>query len=297
MGVDGQRIVVRLAAALVLVGCGGGSSPYAGVEPTPPPAETDVLSMAVDPGDGTLMIATAAALYRVAHGAREPQKLDAAMSSAAGSGPLRDLVMRFAAPGTLVASGHSVGGSLPNVVGLISSPDRGRTWQAVSGTGKADYHELEVTGARLVGLRADNQVIYVSSDRGRSFSERTPPAVAATIDVSVDPGDPTRWAVSTEQGTFVSVNEGGSWRHRDPTFGARLVWAPNALYSVGRDGKVKRTQDGGRSWQERGTVGAGPKELVASARGELYAAVAGGEVRRSSDGGATWRTLVNLGGA
>ena len=47
---------------------------------------------------------------------------------------------------------------------------------------------------------------------------------AAPIDVVVNPDDPDHWAVSTEQGTFVSTNGGHSWRPRDTTFGARLVW-------------------------------------------------------------------------
>jgi hypothetical protein len=281
-----------LLPVLALAACGGGSSPYADVSATPAPS--DILSLAVDPGDGTLMIATGPALYRVAPGARTAAKLPAAMKADSGSGPLRDLVMRFAGPGELLASGHSVGGSLPNIVGLIRSRDHGGTWEPVSGTGDSDYHELEVTSARILALRAGTQDIQVSQDGGRSFKTRTPPAVAAPIDVCVDPDDPTRWAVSTEQGTFVSVNEGRSWRHRDPTFGARLVWAPGALYSVGRDGRVKLTEDGGRSWEERGSVGSGPKELVANAQGDLYAAVAGGVVRFSGDGGASWSTLVNL---
>ena len=219
------------------------------------------------------------------------------MTAPAGTGPLRDLVMRFAGPGELIASGHSAGGSLPNIVGLIRSPDRGKTWQEVSGMNTADYHEIEITPALLVGLRADNSVIYASRDRGRTFKERTPPAEAPPIDVSVDPVDPNQWAVSTDQGTFFSVNEGGSWRLRDSTFGPRLTWTADGLYAVGRDGKVRRTTDGGRNWEERGTVGSGPRELVAGARGELFAAISGGEVRESSDGGATWKTVTRITGS
>jgi photosystem II stability/assembly factor-like uncharacterized protein len=104
------------------------------------------------------------------------------------------------------------------------------------------------------------------------------------------------WAVSTDQGVFVSSNEGRSWRQRDTTFGARIAWgAPDALYAVGKDGKVKRSADSGGSWQEIGTIGAGPKELVVGPKGELYASVSGPEIRRSTDGGKTWSKVLSLG--
>jgi photosystem II stability/assembly factor-like uncharacterized protein len=291
------RAVVVLALALAACG-GGGAASNAGDVSTPPPGETDVMSMAVDPSDGTLLLATSPALYRLAPGARTPERIGAPeMTAPAGNGPLRDLVMRFTGPGQLIASGHSAGGSLPNIVGLIRSPDRGKTWQEVSGMNTADYHEIEITPTLLVGLRADNSVIYASSDGGRTFKQRTPPVEAPPIDVSVDPVDPKQWAVSTEQGTYVSINEGGSWRLRDSTFGPRLAWTADGLYAIGRDGKVRRSTDGGRKWEERGTVGSGPRELVADARGELFASVSGGEVRASSDGGATWKTVTRIGGS
>jgi photosystem II stability/assembly factor-like uncharacterized protein len=292
-----RAVVVVLALALAACG-GGGAASNAGDVSTPPPGETDVLSMAIDPSDGTLLLATSPALYRLAPGARTPERIGAPeMTAPAGTGPLRDLVMRFAGPGELIASGHSAGGSLPNIVGLIRSPDRGKTWQEVSGMSTADYHEIEITPQLLVGLRADNSVIYASQDGGRTFKQRTPPAEAPPIDVSVDPVDPKQWAVSTEQGTYVSINEGGSWRLRDSTFGPRLAWTADGLYAVGRDGKVRRTSDDGRKWEERGTVGSGPRELIADARGELFAAVTGGEVRASRDGGATWKAVTRITGS
>ena len=292
-----RAVVIALALALAACG-GGGAASTAGDVSTPQPGETDVLSMAIDPADGTLLLATSPALYRLAPGAKSPEKVgEPEMKAPAGTGPLRDLVMRFAGPGELLASGHSAGGSLPNIVGLIRSPDRGTTWQEVSGMNTADYHEIEITPELLVGLRADNSVIYASRDGGRTFKQRTPPAEAPPIDVSVDPVDSKQWAISTDQGTFFSVNEGGSWRLRDSTFGPRLTWTADGLYAVGRDGKVRRTTDGGRSWEERGSVGSGPRELISDARGELFAAVNGGEVRASRDGGASWKTVTRITGS
>ena len=74
------------------------------------------------------------------------------------------------------------------------------------------------------------------------------------------------------------------WRHA----------APDALFSAGLDGKVRLSSDGGKSWEELGTIGSGPKDFQAGKNGELYAYVAGGKIRQSKDGGKTWTDLVKL---
>jgi hypothetical protein len=113
--------------------------------------------------------------------------------------------------------------------------------------------------------------------------------------VVVNPGDAEQWAVSTEQGTFVSSNAGRSWRPRDTTFGARLVWpSRDALYSVDRNGKVRVSADGGRKWDDRGEVGGLPSELATGRQNEVLAAVVGGKIRRTKDGGRTWSTVTTL---
>jgi photosystem II stability/assembly factor-like uncharacterized protein len=205
--------------------------------------------------------------------------------------------VRFEKPGTIIASGHSAETTLPPVLGLVRSTDKGETWEPVSGLGEADYHEIEVAGNRIFALRnEDPGMIQISDDGGKTWDTREAPSVAAPIDVAVNPGDPKVWAVSTDQGVFVSRNEGRSWRQRDTTFGARIVWAaPDALYAAGKDGKVKKSADGGDSWQDAGSIGAGPKELTVGPKGELYASVSGPEIRRSTDGGASWTKVLALG--
>jgi photosystem II stability/assembly factor-like uncharacterized protein len=306
-----------VATALALSGCGGGTDEPAAPAPaaptqaataaptdapssaTPPPAASGgaspaINSLTVDPGDGTLMIGSGPALYRLSPGAREAERITGKLSTPQGEGTVSGtLILRFTGPGHLLASGHPEGGSLPENLGLIRSRDHGDTWEAFAGLGEADYHELEIAGKLLVGVNADSPDIQVSSDGGRTWASRTPPA--PPIDVVVNPGDAQQWAVSTEQGTFSSGNSGGSWRPRDTTFGARLAWPANdALYSVDRNGKVRVSPDGGRSWKDRGEVGVGPSDVVAGRAGELYAAVIGGKVRRSRDGGASWTTVTTL---
>ena len=203
--------------------------------------------------------------------------------------------MRFTGPGAVIASGHSRGGTLPQNAGLMRSPDAGKTWESISGLGEIDYHDIEVAGepghraarrpARRAGQQRRRQDVRGPRRAGRRARGRR----------HDQPRRREAWAVGTEQGTFLSANEGGSWRQRDTTFGARVVLGcPDALYSAGLDGKVRKSSDGGKAWQEVGTIGAGPKDFVAARDGKLYAYVPGGKIRRSEDGGETWTDLVSL---
>jgi hypothetical protein len=301
-----------IAAALALASCGGDEqAPAAPAEATTAPTEAApteapadpaatpppdtggsspaINSVTVDPGDGTIMVGSGPALYRVKPGAKEAEQLTGRLEGGTVSG---NLVVRFAGPDDLLASGHPQAGTLPENLGLIRSTDHGDTWEKVQGP-EADYHELEVAGKLIIGVNAESPDIQVSSDGGANWETRTPPA--APIDVVVNPGDPQQWAVSTEQGTFVSSNAGQSWRPRDTTFGARLVWpSKDALYSVDRNGKVRVSPDGGRSWDERGEVGGLPSELAVGRQNEVLAAVVGGKIRRTKDGGRSWSTVTTL---
>lgn len=291
--------LLALVAALALAACGGGGEDAENASSTAAAGSgADVNSLAISPADGTLMAGSGPTFFRVKAGAEAPESARGTLSTPKGRGSLtRDVVVRYLADGTMIGSGHSSDTTLPPVLGLVKSTDGGETWESISGLGEADYHEIELDGDRIFALRnEDPGMIQISTDGGVSWDTREAPSVAAPIDVAVNPGDGDQWAVSTDQGTFVSSNAGKSWRQRDTTFGPRIVWAaPDALYLAGKDGKVKRSPDGGQSWEEVGTIGAGPKELTVSPQGELYAAVAGGEIRRSTDGGATWSKVVTLG--
>jgi photosystem II stability/assembly factor-like uncharacterized protein len=139
-------------------------------------------------------------------------------------------------------------------------------------------------------------MIQISRDGGKTWATREAPSVAAPIDIAINPGNTDQWAVSTNQGTFISANGGKSWRQWDTTFGPRIAWAkPDALYLAGKDGKVSKSPDAGKTWLQVGTIGSGPRELTVSPEGELYASVTGGEIRRSADGGATWAKVAAFG--
>jgi hypothetical protein len=305
-------------AVLVLAGCGGdeaeppvaeepaATETAAAPEQTPPPAGTSapptddgagssgaspaINSVTVDPGDGTIMIGAGPALYRVEPGSKEGKEVVGKLDGGTVSG---NLVVRFAGPNDLLASGHPKDGDLPENIGLMRSDDHGDTWTIDPDVPEADYHELELVGDQMIVDEVEAPDIKVSRDGGRSWETRTPPA--PPIDVVVNPRDPDHWAVSTEQGTFVSTNGGRSWRPRDTTFGARLIWpSEDSLFSIDRNGMIRVSKDGGRTFEDRGEVGGLPSEVASGRQKELLVAVIGGKVKRSRDGGKSWSTAATL---
>jgi hypothetical protein len=310
-------VIARLAvlAALVVAasGCGGEDPPETASTPAPSPtssasgaaaestpaasgsaANAFIGSIAVDPRDGAVMLGTGLGLFRMEPGAREAKRVIGELTTPDGSGQVSsNLVVRYARPGELLASGHPEGGSLPENLGLIRSADGGRTWESVSELGDTDHHILQVAGKHVIAVEAEGTAVRVSTDGGRTYDARTAPGVP--LDAAFDPSDPTRMAAATQEGVFTSSDEGVSWRPRDGIPSEQLAWAaPDELYRADPGGLIKVSADGGASWKDRGTIGGTANELAGDADGALYASMPGGKVVRSTDGGATWRRLVVL---
>jgi hypothetical protein len=308
------RLAVLVAIVATFAGCGGGDDPAETAQtatPTPNSTATDqpaqtpappqsganayIGSIAVDPKDGTVMLGTGLGLFRLDKGAKQAERVTGELQGPDGSGSVSsNLVVRYAAPGELIGSGHPEGGGgLPENLGIIRSRDAGDTWEPVIELGVSDYHILQAAGKRVVGVKAEETDIQVTGDVSAGFEPRTPPAVP--VDVAFDPQDPDRMVVATAQGTFTSANEGGSWRARDPIATEQLAWLKSdVLYRGDPGGIIKLSADGGETWKDVGTVGMPINELAVDAGGALYASVAGGEVKRSTDGGRTWSRLVKL---
>ena len=311
-----RRLGPLLLIAL-LAGCGGdpaADAPAPTSTPTetaaPAPAETTdpsgstggggapfIGSLTVDPGDGTLIAGTGLGLFRLEAGAKRAKPFDGELTTDSGSGAISpNLVLRFSGPGELIASGHPKdgGSGLPENLGLIRSDDRGATWTSVSLLGEEDLHALDVRGDVIAGQPVESERVLVSTDGGRSFEERTPPA--APLDVDLDPKDPRRIAITTADGLFVSGDGGASWRQRDVlTTETHLAWSETGpLYRVDAAGIVQASADGGESWQEAGNAGGPPTTVTVDAEGRLYVALAGARIVRSSDGGKTFAEVTRL---
>jgi photosystem II stability/assembly factor-like uncharacterized protein len=293
---------------VVLAGCGGGedaprAEPAAPAETSEPSGPSEgasapfVGSLAVDPGDGTLIAGTGLGLYRLAAGEKRARRFEGELTTPSGSAPISsNLVLRFTAPGELVASGHPEGGGsgLPEDLGLIRSDDGGATWESVSLLGEEDLHALDVRGDVVAGQPVESERVLVSTDGGRSFEERTPPS--APVDLDLDPANPRRMAITTDDGLFVSGDGGASWRQRDVlTTETHLAWSQTgSLYRVDAGGGVQVSEDGGASWEEAGDAGGPPTTATVDAEGRLYVALAGGVIARSSDGGRSFEELARL---
>jgi hypothetical protein len=291
------RLCIPLLACILALSACGGSPEEESSASTSIGTNPDVGSIAVDPGDGTMIVSIGPKFFRFKPGSDKPEVGAGNIKTPKGAGSLtRDVVVRYAGPGVLYASGHSGTAALPAVLGFVKSTDHGENWEPISGMETADYHEIEVVGDSVFAMAAEEPgMIQVSTDGGKTFEAVEAPSVALPIDIAVNPDDLDHWAVSNDQGVFISKNAGKSWRQRDTTFGPRLTWsAPDALFSAGLDGTVRRSSDGGATWQEVGSIGAGPKEFVTGPKGELYASISGGDVLRSTDGGATWEKLLNV---
>jgi hypothetical protein len=274
-----------LVASLGLAACGGGSKATMDAQSTTPggdPGPVHVHGLGVDPKDGSLYIATHTGLFRSPKGG----------GSASRIGDSEQDVMGFSIPGRdrFLGSGHPdprESGQPPNL-GLIESKDRGRTWEPISLVGQADFHVLRSSGDRIYGFNASGAQLMVSSDGGKTWSERRPPGLL--IDLAIDPRDTDHVVASSDRALFTSSDQARNWQQQRVAPGF-LAWPTRSvLYRIDGGGNVSRSRDAGRNWQEGiGSIGVQPAAFIASGRA-LYAALPDGTIKVSNDGGATWAT-------
>ena len=293
-------LAVRPVIAFVLLGGDGGDEEQASeaselAVPWIDPDGQDPVVGAVDvnPADGSVWMSTNAGLFRVPEGSEEPEKVQGTLATPDGEGEISEqLVVRFTGDDELIASGHPPEGSnLPPALGLVRSSDAGKTWESVSELGDADFHAIQTSGDTIVAGRYGEPAIDVSTDGGKTFANKRPPD--PLVDLEVDPSDPERWIATTQSGLFTSSDQGGAWRQRDAVPNARLAWPETGvLFRVDPGGPVKRSSDGGETWEDAGSTGGEPRALFAVSADELYAVLLDGTVKRSTDGGATWTDRV-----
>ena len=255
----------------------------AGVEPGAPQFD-HVHGMGVDPGDGTVYVATHDGLFRAAGGP---------LTRVGTSG--RDLMgFTITGPKSFLSSGHpGPGEQAPNPLGVIRSEDAGATWSPLGLAGEVDFHALEVRGGVVYGYDATNRVLRASSDGGRSWSSLSE---LLALDITAEPSNPAKVLATVPGGVAASVDGGRSFNA--PT-GPQLVYlswaADGVVYGIGLDGALFASTDRGMSWQQRGTAPGGrPQALTAisdpTASTDLLIATAGG-LFRSQDAG---RSVVPL---
>lgn len=277
-------MLALLAATSLLAACGDDESTPAntggeGAAHEQGPALEHIHGLGINPADGRLFIATHNGLFAAAPDQTRPEQV----------GETEQDIMGFSVvgPSHFIGSGHpGPDQDLPGNLGLIESRDAGKTWKNVSLLDEADFHVLEHSGDSIYGFDGTQGRLMVSRDGGRKWDERKPPA--GVFGLAVDPKDSSRVVASTEDGIFISPNDGRRWQPlRDDTAGL-LAWpARDRLYLVDGQGQVLLSSDAGANWQTQGSIGGQPAAFVAH-RHDLYAALTDGTVKRSTDGGANW---------
>ena len=275
--------VLTIVGALAVGGCSDRAGPAGSSASAPAAREAGaslehIHGLGVDPGDRTLFVATHNGLYSAAEGQMRVEQVGDAGQDIMGFSLL--------AADRFIGSGHPAPTQdLPPNLGLIESRDGGRTWENVSLLGEADFHVLRSSGSRVYGFDGMQGRLMVSSDGGRDWQRRSPPA--PLYDLAIDPADRDRIIVSTEQGLFASSDAGRRWRPLSSTLAGLLAWPQGGPYLVDGEGTVRRSKDAGRSFEAVGQVAGAPSALTA-AGGDLYVALGDGTVIRSGDGGASW---------
>jgi hypothetical protein len=266
---------LSLAAGLIVLlsACGsdGGESDVAGGGD---PGLAHVHGLGVDPADGTLYAATHFGLFRVPERG-EPTRVADRRQDTMG--------FTVAGPKHFLGSGHpGRGDDGPNPLGLIESTDAGENWQALSLSGESDFHALEFAHGHVYGYDAHSGRLLVSQDK-KSWDSR---AALPMADLAVSPESADTLVATTEQGLAASTDGGRTFSvigGTPPLF--FLSWpAPNALYGISVSGAVVMSPDGGKTWEERGSLAGRPAALTATDQDAVYAATETG-IYASTDGG------------
>ena len=283
--------VVALVVSVALGGCGDEREPTAPATDAPA-AEAEgahIHGLGVDPADRSLVIATHAGLFRAGDGQPRAQRV--------GSNAQDTMGFTVVGPNRFLGSGHpdieGLNEGKPPHLGLIESRDAGERWRTISLSGAADFHVLRAAGPRVYGFNSQDGRLMVSSDRGRSWTRRTPPG--PLLDLAMQPRRSGAIVAATEDGLYASPDSGSGWRPLASGLTGLLAWpATDRLVLVSPSGSVHLSGDGGRSWAEVGNIGGQPAALASDGR-DLYVALHTNEVKVSRDGGRGWQPRAALG--
>lgn len=292
---------LALAAALLAAGCGGGggggsAAPDDGrqstrlVDPSRKPPWVNALD--IDPADGHFLLTTNRGFYRIDPRTKAVRRVRGEVTAGRRRSPVGTfLELDVIGPGRLLGSGHPdrTDAGLPAYLGLMRSDDGGRRWRVLSRLGEADLHKIVALHGRLYAFDAVLGAILISSDGGRSFTERFTPR-GLVIDFVVDPGDPGYLLAATEDQLFRSEDAGATWRGVDTGEGIRLAWAGDTLLRADKDGTVLRSTDRGASFSSAGKVPGEPYKFKSLDARRHYLALGDGTIVETRDAGASWTT-------
>jgi hypothetical protein len=279
----GGALVVAVSALVFKTGTGPSEPSLRDLVENGDPGPIHVHGLGINPQDGSLLIATHTGLWRTAPGETRAKRVTNQMQDTMGFtiiGP--DRFLGSGHPDQIQARDQG----LPPLLGLIESTDAGESWQTISLLGEADFHVLRSKENRVYGFDATNERLMFSRDAGRTWAERPPPA--PLIDMAVNPSNPSHLIASGEGGLWESANEAHAWTPSGERSGLLAWPVPERLYLITAAGDALVSPDGGKRWATVGNIGGQPAALLAQTARELYVALHDGTVKRSRDGGKTW---------
>jgi len=240
-----------------------------------------VHGLGVDPGDGTLYVASHLGVFRATEGGT-PERIADRWQDTMG--------FAVVGPGHFLGSGHpDLREELPSSLGLIESTDGAQSWEAVSLLGDADLHAIEPVGDRIYAYDSHTGSLITTTNRTDWDTLATFPI----YDLAANPDDPATVYATTDQGALVAstVGEEPVGVDNAPTL-TGIDWQPGGpLVGVAPDGAVMVTDDpdaGG--WRKVGSLD-GPAEAIDVIAGRWHVATGTG-VYESTDDGATWQSVI-----
>lgn len=125
----------------------------------------------------------------------------------------------------MYASGHpAAGAALPNPLGLARSADGGASWTTLALGGEADFHLIAASWrasaiyvfAHLPNRTMQRPGLYLTYDEGKTWRHANASSLRGEIlSIAAHPGEPQTLAAASDQGLFVSRDEGGRFRRID----------------------------------------------------------------------------------
>jgi hypothetical protein len=268
--------VLLVVIATLVTACGNDGAPEPGLVRDEPLEHIHGVGRT---SDDAVFVATHNGLFRAGAGSATLERVGDRRKDLMGFAALDD--RRF------IASGHpDRRDDLPPHMGVVSSDDGGGTWKPLALTGEVDFHVMRASGDRVYAFDSLQSRFMLSDDGGRTWRSRG--AGPTLFDAAIDPDDPDRVVVATEEGLYVSATAGREWRRASARAMGLLAWHPaEGAVVIDARGVVLHGGRRLRRWRAVGSLGV-PVVALSASGGALVAATEDGDVIESLDAGRTW---------
>jgi hypothetical protein len=280
----GVLLAIVIVAAVYAVQAGDGSRGPGTLEALgDDPGVTHVHGLGINPANGDVYAATHVGVFRISKDG-EATRIANRYQDTMG--------FTVAGPDHFLASGHpDLREELPVLLGLLESKDAARTWTKKSLLGESDFHALRYAHKTIYGYDSTGAAFMVSRD-GLRWDTRSQTSLR---DFAVSPKDPDVILATVPEGLERSKDGGRTWTQiESPAQPVLVGWErSDEAWLVDLTGRVHLSEDGGKTWDARGTVGPRPQAFLATGD-HLYVAVEDG-IYVSRDDAKGWKLFFQDG--